>query len=46
MLDTWLHHIAIDRRVRGDRVKPGSERILELANDVVSLGVIQWKKRF
>lgn len=45
MLDTWLHHIRIDGRVRGDRVKLSSERMLELANDVVSLGVLRWNKK-
>jgi HEPN domain-containing protein len=45
MLDTWLHFIALDGNVRGDRVKPSSERLLELANDIVSVGVIRWKKR-
>ena len=45
MLDTWLHNIAIDGSVRGDRVKVSSERMLELANDVVSLGVTRWNKK-
>ena len=45
MLDTWLHHINIDGRVRGDRVKPSCGRMLELANDVIILGVIRWKSR-
>ena len=45
MLDTWLHNIAIDGRVRGDRVKPSCERMLELASDVISLGVIRWNKK-
>ncbi len=44
-LDTWLHNIAIDGKVRGDRVKPSCERMLELASDVVGLGVIRWNKR-
>jgi HEPN domain-containing protein len=45
MLDTWLHYIGIDGRVRGDRIKPSSERMLELANDIVSLGVTRWNKK-
>ncbi len=45
MLDTWLHHIDIDGKIRGDRVKPACGRMLELANDIVGLGVIRWNNR-
>src|SRR5258706_5569934 len=45
MLDTYLHHINIDGRVRGSRVKVSCERILELAKDIVDLGVIRWEQR-
>ena len=45
MLDTWLHHINIDGRIRGDRVKPSSERMLELANEIVGLEELRWKNK-
>ena len=45
MLDTWLQNVGVDGRVRGARVKISSERMLELANRVVSLGVTRWNKR-
>lgn len=46
MLDSWLHHIEVDGRVRGGRVKVSGERMLEPADVVVSLGVQRCKKRF
>lgn len=45
MLDTWLHNINLDGRVRGDRVKVSTERMLELANEIVGLGVNRWNKK-
>lgn len=45
MLDTWLHHINLDGRVRGDRIKVSSERMLELVYEIVSLGEIRWNKK-
>ena len=45
MLDTWLHSINIDSKVRGDRVKFSSERMLNMANVIVSLGVTRWNKK-
>jgi len=56
MLDTWLHEIDLDGRVGGDRtknnsdqvlrrVKISSERMLELSNAIVSIGVQRWNKK-
>lgn len=45
MLDTYLHHIDLDGKVRGNRVKFSSQRMLDLANTIVTRGDIQWKKR-
>lgn len=44
MLDTYLHSIGLDK-IRGDRVKYSSQRLFNLADQVVSLGVIKWNKR-
>ena len=46
MLDTWLYHLNIDGSVKGDRVKVSTERMLELANDIVKRGVLKCKNRF
>ena len=43
MLDTYLHSVGLDGRIRGDRIKFSSTRVLELAAEIVGLGVIKWK---
>ena len=46
MLDTWLEHINLDGRVRGDHVKVSSARMLDLAKQIIAAGETQWNKKF
>lgn len=41
----WLNDRKLDRTVKGDRLKFNSKRMIDLANNVVSLGVIRWNQR-
>jgi hypothetical protein len=42
MLDTYLASTQLDK-IRGDRVKYGSQRLFQLATDIVGSGVTKWE---
>ena len=43
MLDTYLYSTGIDK-IRGARIKYSANRLLEIAVEIVTLGVFKWKK--
>ena len=45
MLDTYLDSSQLDK-IRGDRVKYSSGRMVLLLNTIVSLGVIRWNSKY
>ena len=45
MLDSYLESTKLDK-IRGDHVKYSSNRMLDLANAVVSLGVSRWNNKY
>jgi hypothetical protein len=42
MLDSYLYSTGLDK-IRGDHVKYSSQRLFDLANEVVGLGVLKWE---